>query len=92
MGAARLNGRVRDGNGWSPRATVTRKRADWGGNQPDSIFRTEPGVDDGRTNDKELWVREQPQGSFYGQAERAISNGKLHALRRFHLRPIDVLV
>jgi len=26
------------------------------------------------------------------QADRAISTGKLHALRRFHLRPIDVVV
>ena len=33
-----------------------------------------------------------PQRSFYGQAERAISNGELHALLRFHLRPIDVIV
>ena len=29
---------------------------------------------------------------FYGQAERAISNGKLHELPRFHIRPIDVVV
>jgi hypothetical protein len=29
---------------------------------------------------------------FYGQAERAISNGQLHALLRFHIRPIDVVV
>ena len=26
------------------------------------------------------------------QAERAISTGQLHALRRFHIRPIDVVV
>ena len=29
---------------------------------------------------------------FYGQAERAISNGKLHELPRFHIRPINVVV
>ena len=29
---------------------------------------------------------------FYGQAERAISNGKLNALLRFHIRPINVVV
>lgn len=31
-------------------------------------------------------------GKFYGQAERAISNGKLHTLLRFHIRPINVVV
>src|SRR6201987_2994648 len=29
---------------------------------------------------------------FYGQAERAISTGKLHALLRFHLQPINQVV
>ena len=29
---------------------------------------------------------------FYGQAERAISNGKLNALLRLHIRPINVVV
>ena len=29
---------------------------------------------------------------FYGQAERAISNGKLNALLRFHIRPIKLVV
>jgi hypothetical protein len=29
---------------------------------------------------------------FYGQAERPISTGKLHALLRFHLPPIKVVV
>ena len=29
---------------------------------------------------------------FYGQAERAISNGQLRELPRFHIRPIDVVV
>ena len=28
----------------------------------------------------------------YGQAERAISNGKLNVLLRLHIRPIDVVV
>ena len=31
-------------------------------------------------------------GKFYGQAERAISTGQLHALLRFHLPPIKVVV
>ena len=29
---------------------------------------------------------------FYGQAERAISNGQLHALLHFHIRPIKLVV
>ena len=33
-----------------------------------------------------------PTVKFYGQAERAISNGKLNALLRLHIRPIDVVV
>ena len=32
------------------------------------------------------------QNKFYGQAERAISNGQLHALLHFHIRPIHVVV
>jgi hypothetical protein len=31
-------------------------------------------------------------GKFYGQAERPISTGQLHALLRFHLPPIKVVV
>jgi hypothetical protein len=30
--------------------------------------------------------------TFYGQAERAISNGKLNVLLRLHIRPINVVV
>ena len=32
------------------------------------------------------------QSKFYGQAERAISTGKLHALLRLHIQPINVVV
>src|SRR5579862_5930566 len=32
------------------------------------------------------------RSKFYGQAERAISNGKLHELPRFHIRPIKLVV
>ena len=31
-------------------------------------------------------------GKFYGQAERPISTGQLHALLRLHLPPIKVVV
>ena len=30
--------------------------------------------------------------TFYGQAERAISNGQLNVLLRLHIRPINVVV
>ena len=32
------------------------------------------------------------RSKFYGQAERAISNGKLNVLLRLHIRPINVVV
>ena len=32
------------------------------------------------------------QSKFYDQAERAISTGKLHALLRFHIQPINLVV
>ena len=32
------------------------------------------------------------QSKFYGQAERAISTGKLHVLPRFNLQPINQVV
>ena len=38
IGAAGLNGRVRDGNGWSPRARVTRKGASsWQGSEEEGL-------------------------------------------------------
>ena len=36
--------------------------------------------------------RDQTGWVLYGQASRAISTGKLHALLRFHTRPINVVV
>ncbi len=32
------------------------------------------------------------RSKFYGQAERAISNGKLNVLLRLHIRPIKLVV
>ena len=49
-------------------------------------------VTDGRLRSRPEVHFQKPQGSFYGQAERAISNGELHTLLYFHLRPIHVLV
>src|SRR2546430_2797085 len=37
-------------------------------------------------------VTDDGLGKFYGQAERPISTGQLHALLRFHLPPIKVVV
>src|SRR6266581_1282014 len=37
-----------------------------------------------------LWTT--AQSKFYGQAERAISTGKLHVLPRFNLQPINLVV
>ena len=39
----------------------------------------------------ELWEEVTPS-KFYGQAERAISTGKLHALLRFYIQPIKHVV
>jgi hypothetical protein len=49
---------------------------------------------DGRLHEKEEKLKRLRCGAnkFYGQAERAISNGKLNALLRLHIRPIDVVV
>src|SRR5262249_62280864 len=33
-----------------------------------------------------------PQAANYGQAARPFSTGQLHALRRFHTRPINLVV
>ena len=33
-----------------------------------------------------------PQSKFYGQAERAISSGKLNTLLHLHIRPINLVV
>src|SRR6266851_9272297 len=42
---------------------------------------------------RSYFLRYQPaQSKFYGQAERAISTGKLHALLRFNLQPINLVV
>ena len=40
----------------------------------------------------ECWQLFSAPSKFYGQAERAISTGKLHASLRFHLQPINQVV
>jgi alpha-beta hydrolase superfamily lysophospholipase len=46
---------------------------------------------DGPTH-KTAAANSMPTVKFYGQAERAISNGQLNVLLRFHIRPINVVV
>jgi hypothetical protein len=41
---------------------------------------------------KERTVRACIESKFYGQAERAISTGKLNTLLRLHIRPINQVV
>ena len=41
---------------------------------------------------RERLVGRYALGKFYGQAERAISTGKLNALLRLHLQPIKLVV
>ena len=38
------------------------------------------------------YENQSAQSKFYGQAERAISTGKLHALLHFNLQPINQVV
>ena len=46
---------------------------------------------DGPTH-KTAAANSMPTVKFYGQAERAISNGQLNVLLRLHIRPINVVV
>ena len=80
IGAERLNYRVRDGNGWDPLARITQ-----------SLFEL---IELLLTGYPLLLVRGKfyAWSKFYGQAERAISTGKLNVLLRLHIRPINVVV
>ena len=94
IGAARLNYRVRDGNGWDPRAKITQSRLELGWNLDIDgqrhIFRV---VSAFALLARLLrFVLQSVFSKFYGQAERAISNGKLNVLLRLHIRPINVVV
>src|SRR5262249_56046759 len=76
---AGLNFRVRNGNGCGPRSVESGKIK---GRRPWTI--EQRAVLEASSSSALPWAR--------GQASRAISTGQLHALLRFHLRPIDVLV
>ena len=101
IGAEGLNFRVRDGNGCDSLATITQKlalpvaRSVWlvqlqaTGHKPQAFTtetqgEQEPAV--ART------TRAAAPSKSYGQAERAISSGKLRPLLDFHIRPIKQVV
>jgi hypothetical protein len=105
IGAAALNGRVRDGIGCFARAHATKPAKRTGGFGPCG-----PGLS-ARTRLSfvvwschwfrvdDLWpgqgrplARTGPPASGSDRAYRAISTGQLNALPRLHLRPIDVVV
>ena len=98
IGAEEFNGRVRNGIGFGPLAKTTRpakRRSDDEG----QALRADP-----RLRNTCLFTGLvlffpssgtcRPMGieNESDQAERAISTGKLHALLRFHTRPINVVV
>src|SRR5215475_13234963 len=71
IGAERLNYRVRDGNGWVPLAKITQKIVRRVGGGTHELNIDGPALQTLCVNSK-----------FYGQAERAISNGQLNVLLR----------
>ena len=92
MGATGFHGRVRKGIGWGTRAMATRSS-----NHP---LGRRPALRLGRAGDGVVklasllaWAALLVRLSLEGvEVDRAIRTGKLHALPRFHIRPIDVVV
>ena len=83
IGAAALNGRVRDGIGCFARARATRPGKTRSASDPFSGSSVVQGCIGGR---------QSLSSSGSNQAYRAISTGQLNALLHLHLRPIDVVV
>ncbi len=81
MGAETFDGRVRDGIGSCRSAKATRPAKIVVGSGKEGSDRAAAGRAPG-------WARINEDD----QAKRAISTGQLHALLRFHTRPIDVVV
>ena len=80
IGAAALNGRVRDGIGCFARALATRPEKERDRRYPEGCCCPRMLLEEGLSS------------SGSNQANRAISTGQLNALLRLHLRPIDVVV
>jgi hypothetical protein len=85
IGAEELNFRVRDGNGCDLLATVTQTWLAAG-----SARRRGGRILTGLEHKRNVRLL-CDQSKFYGQAERAISNGKLH-ITALHIRPIHLVV
>ena len=81
MGAETFDGRVRDGIGSCRLAKATR---------PAKIVSGSEGGEHRSASWPAFWAWASTNEG--DQAERAISTGQLHALLRFHTRPIDVVV
>ena len=102
IGAAALNGRVRDGIGCFARAHATKPAGRTGDIVPaprDAVVLRRPGPSDVLLHDpsgRPTSGLRSGRGSRLLpdriQASRAISTGQLNALPRLHLRPIDVVV
>ena len=87
IGAGGLNGRVRNGNGCDPSAMVTGKL--------DYKVSPEHSKIAGRKSRRSrmsVVAHVFKHYKHYGQASRPISTGKLHALLRLHIRPINLVV
>ena len=95
IGAAALNGRVRDGIGCFARAVTTKPDKHASIPAPPAAARDVAHETVFPVRFPEVWL---PSGegdlssSGSNQAYRAISTGQLNALPRLHLRPIDVVV
>ena len=85
IGAEGLNYRVRDGNGWVPLAKVTQ-----------NLLTVAPAilspVDYLNIDGRKVAPTFVCAVEFYGQAEWAISNGKLNRSPGLHIRPIKLVV
>ena len=98
IGAAALNGRVRDGIGCFARAHATKPAKRTGeGFGPSGLASRAPTrlsffVTDLGSMTSAGQGTSGPPASGSDQACRAISTGQLNALPRLHLRPIDVVV
>ncbi len=83
IGAGGLNCRVRNGNGCFPPATVTGK-SKLRKNQAVARLRNRIGL--------EAMGFAVEESGIIGQAGRPISTGKLNALQRLHLLPINLVI
>ena len=80
IGAECFHYRVRDGIGWFPLAIAAKQNRE----NPRESCQIAYGYVANRHPSNRLVL--------YGQASRAISTGQLHALLRFHIRPINLVV